>query len=273
MFEINKIYTRETIGIILNTNTKGGQWATGCVSFNNEFYLFITIEGPGGTGHNYNDKFLENGLLEWHGRTGSHVNWPTMQKIINNKTNIYLFIRYNDSPQFKYIGLGKCIRYFDEVPIRIYFDYEERTLKSLEKIDLNEIENISTIKVTEKEILIKNRIGHSQLKKLLLTKQETCQLCDIKREELLIASHIKPWSKSNNNERLDIDNVLLLCPQHDILFDKGFISFSDEGNIIISSILNDDEFPSLNLSRNLRINVNEKQKNILEYHRENILKK
>ena len=39
MFEINKIYTRETIGIILNTNTKGGQWATGCASFNNEFYL------------------------------------------------------------------------------------------------------------------------------------------------------------------------------------------------------------------------------------------
>ena len=89
MFEINKIYTRETIGIILNTNTKGGQWATGCASFNNEFYLFITIEGPGRTGHNYNDKFLENGLLEWHGRTGSHVNWPTMQNIINNKNNIF----------------------------------------------------------------------------------------------------------------------------------------------------------------------------------------
>lgn len=108
MFEINKIYTRETIGIILGNNTKGEQWATGCASFNNEFYLFITIEGSG--------------------RTGSHVNWPTIQKIINNKTNIYLFIRYNDSPQFKYIGLGKCIRYFDEVPIIIYFDYEERNL-------------------------------------------------------------------------------------------------------------------------------------------------
>ena len=102
---------------------------------------------------------------------------------------------------------------------------------------------------------------------------EAIRKTGIKREELLIASHIKPWSKSNNNERLDIDNVLLLCPQHDILFDKGFISFSDEGNIIISSILNDDEFPSLNLSGNLRINVNEKQKKYLEYHRENILRK
>lgn len=39
-------------------------------------------------------------------------------------------------------------------------------------------------------------------------------------ERFLVASHIKTWSHSNNIDRLDIQNGLLLCPNHDALFDK-----------------------------------------------------
>ena len=58
--------------------------------------------------------------------------------------------------------------------------------------------------------------------------------------ELLVASHIKPWSISDANEKLDIHNGLLMCPNHDKLFDRGYISFDDTGRILISEKLDDN---------------------------------
>ena len=272
MYKINKIYTRKDIGEILGTSTKGGNWATGYTTFNDELYIFTTIDGAGRTGHNYHNKFLENDILEWHGKMNSHVNQPLIKRIINNDIKVYIFIRYNDKTQFTYIGLGRCIKYFDESPVRIYFDYEKRNLELLEMENIEKIEDLEKISITEKESIIKSRIGHSKLKELLLNNIKECQLCNIKKEELLIASHIKPWSKSNSQERLDLNNVLLLCPLHDSLFDKGFISFSDDGKIIISNVLSEKDILSLNLSEDLRINLKEEQKKYMKYHRENILK-
>lgn len=50
--------------------------------------------------------------------------------------------------------------------------------------------------------------------------------CGVSDEHFLIDSHIKPWSQSNNQEWLDVNNGLLLCPNHDALFDKGIIYIS-----------------------------------------------
>ena len=61
---------------------------------------------------------------------------------------------------------------------------------------------------TEREAFFKERIGQSLLKEKLLKEKRNCELCGINKKELLIASHIKPWSESNDVERLDINNVL-----------------------------------------------------------------
>lgn len=70
-----------------------------------------------------------------------------------------------------------------------------------------------------------------------------CQLClnECKNESLLVASHIKPWAKSSEAERLNENNGLLLCPNHDKLFDQGYISFKDSGEILISKKLSNEE--------------------------------
>lgn len=273
MFEINKIYTRKSIGEILKTNTRGGNWSTGYVTFNDELYIFATVGGAGRTGHNYYNKFLENNILEWHGKMKSHINQPLIKRIVNNKIKMHIFIRYNDKPEFIYFGLGKCIKYFNEIPIRIHLDYEKRNFKILDEEDIKKIENTNEITITEKESIIKSRIGQSKLKQILLKNIKQCQVCDIKIEELLIASHIKPWSKSISKERLDLNNVLLLCSYHDSLFDKGFISFDDNGEIIISDTLTEEDLITLNISRKLKIELKEEQKEYLEYHRKNILRK
>ena len=54
----------------------------------------------------------------------------------------------------------------------------------------------------------------------------------IDEKGLLIASHIKPWRESNNEERLDGSNGLLLSPHIDKLFDKHLISFTSKGELI-----------------------------------------
>ena len=131
--------------------------------------------------------------------------------------------------------------------------------------------NKQDIKETEKQALIKIRIGHSKLKEIVLRNKTKCDICGLSHPKLLIASHIKPWSQSGDKEKLDYHNILLLCPIHDALFDKGLISFNDNGRILISNELNNQNRILANIDDSSCINVtSEKQKEYLQWHRENI---
>lgn len=96
-----------------------------------------------------------------------------------------------------------------------------------------------------------------------------CKLCGASDERFLIASHIKPWVHSNNKERLDVDNGLLLCPNHDALFDKGYISFEDNGDILISASIDESTRLLFNINNKFKIKMNKKQLQYMQWHREN----
>lgn len=84
-----------------------------------------------------------------------------------------------------------------------------------------------------------------------------------------MASHIKPWGQSNNQERLDVNNGLLLCPNHNSLFDKGYISFEDNGTILISDSLDKVTKVFLNVNGKMKVRMNECQQQYMKWHREN----
>lgn len=132
------------------------------------------------------------------------------------------------------------------------------------------IENILTGE--EKDTIIKIRIGHSQYKELLQRENSCCPVCGLKNKRLLIASHIKPWSKSDEKEKVDVDNVFLFCHNHDYLFDKGHISFDNEGILLVSSRLGKEDKKILGLDRNTKLKLSEKKKEYLKWHREHIFK-
>lgn len=135
-------------------------------------------------------------------------------------------------------------------------------------------ENFKNIETTEKETIVKSRIGQDKLRKELLKHKQCCELCGLELEDVLVASHIKPWSESTNDEKLDLENVLLLCPMHDKLFDKGYISFDNNGKIIISNELSEETQALLNIHDESYIGlVSEKKSEFLKYHRQNIFKK
>ncbi|EOO05698.1 hypothetical protein IAW_05007 [Bacillus cereus str. Schrouff] len=125
---------------------------------------------------------------------------------------------------------------------------------------------------TEKESVVKARIGQSIFKKALLAVEKKCKLCGVSDERFLVASHIKPWSQSNDKERLDVNNGLLFCPNHDSLFDKGYISFDKGGSILISDSINEVTKVFLNTNETMRIELNEQQQKYMNWHRENIYK-
>lgn len=144
---------------------------------------------------------------------------------------------------------------------------EKEENKIIEELENNEL---NAYNETEKQALIKIRIGHSKLRNKILNYKKECEICGIKNSKLLVISHIKPWAKSENTEKLDEHNILLLCSMHDALFDKGLISFDDDGKILISSELDEQEQALVNINSDSCINIfSDKQKAFLKYHREN----
>jgi len=89
----------------------------------------------------------------------------------------------------------------------------------------------------------------------------------------LVASHIKPFIDSDDNEAYDPNNGLLLSRNMDILFDQGYISFNDDGTIIYSYALNKDVVQYLQNYQLDSIFINQNRKYYLDYHRSNILRK
>jgi len=128
---------------------------------------------------------------------------------------------------------------------------------------------------TERIVEIKSRIGQSFFRKSLLKSIKKCPFTNISNKSLLIASHIKPWANSDDNERLDMNNGFLFTPTYDILFDKGYISFKNDKSLIISASLDKNTIKALNLIENDRIKLLpiENRELYLEYHRDIILKK
>ncbi len=145
-------------------------------------------------------------------------------------------------------------------------------LDNIKLIDgIKNIENSKKLSSTEKEALIKVRIGQSKFRQNLINYWKGCSVTQYKDEKVLIASHIKPWKDSNNHEKLDIYNGLLLTPTLDKLFDKGYISFDNKGYILFSKYLKDKE--KLFLNKNMKINIEYEHKKYLKFHRDYIFEK
>lgn len=140
-----------------------------------------------------------------------------------------------------------------------------------EKIE-EEVDTLGVEGLTRKA-LVNQRINQSAFRKLLLRRYGSCCLCGVQNPELLTASHIKPWAESTPDERTDVNNGFLLCPNHDKLFDAGYISFDDDGTIILSETLSKNDEELLHVSSDMIIKLTEKNRRYLEYHRVNILKK
>lgn len=96
-----------------------------------------------------------------------------------------------------------------------------------------------------------------------------CAVTGLACREILRASHVRPWKRSNDRQRLDRHNGLLLSANLDALFDKGLITFNSNGNMQVSKRLDERHRQALDLPQPLRF-VPKKLVAYLKYHEENV---
>jgi putative restriction endonuclease len=118
----------------------------------------------------------------------------------------------------------------------------EPTLEEWERRIESNIQADQRLNETERRALILARRGQGLYRSNVQIIERACRVTKVERREHLIASHIKPWRDSSNDERLSSENGLLLTPTIDHLFDKGFISFESDGGMIVPPSLTEHPF-------------------------------
>lgn len=129
----------------------------------------------------------------------------------------------------------------------------------------------SNLDVTEVRDLVKARRGQGLFKQRLMRVEKACRITHVSNPVHLMGSHIKPWRDSNNEERLDGENGLLLTPSIDHLFDRGSISFKNDGALIIAPRADLRALGEMGVPTTETFNVGRftaKQKQFLEFHRD-----
>lgn len=124
---------------------------------------------------------------------------------------------------------------------------------------------------TERDAIIKSRIGQGPFRDALERYWIGCAITECRVMPVLRASHIKPWRESSNEERLDLYNGLLLTANLDALFDRGLLTFKDDGDALLSSKLLLAEARLLGVDHAFRLKkVDSKHQQYLAFHRANV---
>lgn len=150
----------------------------------------------------------------------------------------------------------------------VLFNYQEECKKQEDEA-VKRINQNRSIKETEKMAIIQSRIGQGTFRDDLIRYWHGCSVSAFNKTDILIASHIKPWRDSNNQERLDLFNGLLLLPNYDKLFDKGYITFDSNGNILYSRYITNNDKLILKMDNSMHLlKIEDNHRRYLEYHNE-----
>jgi hypothetical protein len=145
-----------------------------------------------------------------------------------------------------------------------------------EEHELSKVAADKTLPETTRQAVVLARRGQGLFKQNVMKREIACRLTGVDRPEHLRASHCKPWRDSDNSERLDGENGLLLTPDADHLFDRGFLSFEDDGSVLVSPVAHVPSLVRMGLDPKGLINVGKfssGQKTYLAFHRDSVFLK
>jgi hypothetical protein len=149
-------------------------------------------------------------------------------------------------------------------------DSELRGISEWEEAETKRILEAKTLAETTRNALIKARVGQGLFRRNLSQFENHCRITGVAYQAHLFASHIKPWRESTNEERLNGENGLLLTPSIDHLFDRGFITFEDNGELLISDVAHKESVRRMGIDTEHVVQVgafSDGQKFFLAHHR------
>lgn len=289
--EAGNIYVRKEVHAAFGGSQQGGITPT---KDSNKVFIWSNESGPH---HGYQDGWSSDGSIYYYTGAGQHGDQDIdaqrhngrLSRHSENEDEVLLFIgQKGPGGLWKYECKLSLIDYE-------YFQTKDANEKNrravrfvLERVD---DDNSSTSKqvtattpakkpkpslqtkptTTERKGLVTSRVGQGYYRHEILQRfGSKCAVTGADSEELLIASHIVPWRDSNEFERLDVNNGILLSPTYDALFDKHLISFSNDGEILLSASVKHDLFEALGITGAEKILIFDGMKAHLERHRENL---
>lgn len=269
----------------------------------NAVLLFVTLE-KGPDKPNYNDYFENSGkYFHWDSQKTQHINVPSIQNIVTGRTVPHLFVRLTEKSKstvqpFTYFGSLAFesydastakpvhIRFKVNNPIPIGQDEAIRTLHywrpqahgnapthHISDVQPSDTEKQSYVppSKTERQGLVTSRVGQGWYRERLIELWGgRCPITGTDKQEILIASHIVPWKDATDDERLDPHNGILLSPNVDALFDRHLISFGDDGQMLMSKDISQEDLQRLGINLSVRIPVSSQMKKYLQKHRERL---
>ena len=156
----------------------------------------------------------------------------------------------------------------------IYEENEEQLEFAIGLIAQKERNTLAPVLIeAEAEAKVKIRKGQEKFRKQLLPLWDNhCALCGISLPELLHASYSKPWKDATNEERLDPYNGILLCRNHDALYDNGYIAFDGTGKIHISSEIDRIDYGKYDIHEKMRVARVEENKQYFKWHKREVFR-
>ena len=306
VLKVGSKYSKSDLALVLNepslSTVREGVYGA---KNSNSYLLFVDLEKLDKATRFHFDDFFEGDYFHWDSQTTQHIQSPKIQSLINGELTPYLFVRIKQKRKsktlpFVYCGRLSFLEYEEETarPVHIIFqniDYDDfstdRDLLDIYDWKPSKIGKTTKTKIikstsvsnkrrsqyrkpneTERRGLITSRVGQGYFRQQVIQKWNgKCAVTGSELLPILIASHIIPWSEASDDERLDVDNGILLSPVYDALFDKHLISFDDEGNILFSSTMTNNSKYELGLLEHAKIAVNEYMQKYLARHREKLV--
>lgn len=257
-------------------------------------YIFIFF-GKSGKQHGYEDGWDNPNVFTYTGEGQSGDMEFTRGNLalrdhLNLGKRVFLFESTPQSGLVKFVSEVECfdVDYFEtpdtsgsiRVGIKFFFKRIGIELPKIYSADVGvestpgiyEVNKIPN--VTERTGLVTSRVGQGAYRKRIIHRwQYQCAVTAFDRLDTLIASHIVPWAESNDEERLDVDNGLLLSPTYDALFDRHLISFENNGKIILSEQIENKAYMKIGVDGKERIKgLSEYNQAYLERHRDKLLR-
>lgn len=267
----------------------GGQQQGGICTPRNQPFI-IAFTGEAGALHGYADFWDDNEVLHYFGEgqkgdmsySGGNL---AIENHVKNGKKLLLFQMMGKGKGYRYLGefisissyvqprtLDRSGTLRDAIVFRLRSITEWPMLgSSAEEADTSKSTDASASETTKKT-LVEVRTKQRLFRERLVSVEKGCRLTGIEDLRFLRASHIKPWSSSDSIERTDGHNGLLLTPTADLLFDQGWISFKDNGTVLVSEHLPSAVVGSSGFiyNRTLYSGFSTRQRSYLEFHRDSI---
>lgn len=306
ILNVGSKYSKKDLALLLSQPNieKVREGVTTCTN-SNSYLLFVDLDKEGKENRFHFDDFFEEDFFHWDSQTTQTINSPKIQEVVNARLTPHLFVRVKQKEKSKtlpfiYCGRLKFISHEENTskPVHIIYqniDFDDFTKnqdlleiyrwkptvagmtsksKVVKKgiISKERIQKYKKPNETERQGLVISRVGQGFYRQQIIEKWGgQCAISGIDILSILISSHIVPWAESNDQERLDVENGILLSPVYDALFDKHLISFDNNGKLLVSAKISLENATRLGLLKEIKINLSEGMLKYLSRHREKFM--